>query len=521
MSPRAPLLVGLVLIAATASLTLFVMSTSKDQFGEDSTYALYADFIDASGIRTKTRLQINGIDVGKIESIQHVRGTDGRLKARVKLRLLNEFPVYEDAQVRKAAESLLGDFRLDLDPGTPNSKRIAPEGLITNVQSFSDMEEIQSQLRHVASNVNNVTESLSRVLSGPEGEGSLKQILRNVERSMDAVERTSQAIATLVGRNDRVVEQMISDLQQFSHDLATSTHPGGDMRQTAENLVRLTGRLDRIAASVEGIVGGEELASTKQGQLRQTVASLNDSIERLSSIARKVDEGRGTVGRIVNDPTLINKVEDTLDDAQSLIGGISRMETEVELRSQYEVPFARDNNNEIQAAVKNVLALRLVPRPDKAYILEAISDPRGTSTRKIVSSTTNGTTDVQEVNEISYNDLKFSAQFAKRYYFLTLRFGIIENTGGLGADFYALGDRVELRLDAFDFTRRDPERNRAINPRFRSTAMVGLLNHVSVQAGIDDPFNSKLRTWFLGGVLRFTDEDLKALLTVAPTPSFN
>ena len=188
------------------------------------------------------------------------------------------------------------------------------------------------------------------------------------------------------------------------------------------------------------------------------------------------------------------------------------------------MPFARENQDQI-AGVKNILGLRLVPRPDKYYLLEAISDPRGSQKRKTVSTTSGNTTDEVEIVETSFDTLKFSAQLAKRYYFLTLRFGIIENTGGLGANLHAFDDRLELRLDAFDFTRRHVEvingveRIRAVYPRFRSTGLFNFASHLYLQAGIDDPFNEELRTWFVGGVLRFTDEDLKSILTVAPTPS--
>jgi phospholipid/cholesterol/gamma-HCH transport system substrate-binding protein len=518
MSARAPILVGLVLISAIMALMWFVMGTSKDKYGESSTYVLYADFDDASGIRAKTRLQINGIDVGKIEDIEHVRSPDGRLRARVTLRLLKDFPVYRNAVVRKVAESLLGDYRLDLDPGTTDFAQIPPKGTIPNVYSKSDLEEIQTGLKRVTANVNQLTESFSRVLSGPEGEGSLKEILANVERSMVAIERTSSVLADMASSNNQVINKLIADLGQFSSSLAQTSSPGGDMKTLLENLARVSGRLEHIASSVDSMVSGDEGASDERGQLRTTLASLNDSIDRLNSIARKVDEGQGTLGRVVNDPVLINKVESTLDSAGQLIGGLSRMETQIELRTQYEVPF--DSQSKVlDPAVKNILGLRIVPRPDKYYLLEAISDPRGTSSHKIITKTLDGTTTtVTDRSEISFDTLKFSAQFAKRYYFLTLRFGIIENTGGFGADLFALRDRLELRLDAFDFTRRDQNVARNINPRFRSTAMFGLFDHVAVQAGIDDPFNASLRTWFAGGVLRFTDDDLKALMTVGAVP---
>ena len=120
------------------------------------------------------------------------------------------------------------------------------------------------------------------------------------------------------------------------------------------------------------------------------------------------------------------------------------------------------------------------------------------------------------VNETSFGTLKFSAQMAKRYYFMALRFGIIENTGGLGLDLFAINDKIELRFDMFDFDRRNPDDDSSIFPRLRGAALFQFYNHLYLQAGVDDPLNPHLRTWFFGGALRFTDEDLKALLTVSP-----
>jgi phospholipid/cholesterol/gamma-HCH transport system substrate-binding protein len=524
MSPKTPLLVGLVLLTSTVALTWFVLGTTKDRFSDSSTHAYFADFFDASGIREKTRLQINGIDVGKIKQIVHARTKAGRLVARVEIRVLEEYTLYQNASVRKAAESLLGDYRLDLDPGSPDTPVLPPGGMIVNVQSRSDLDEIQAQLREVTKNVNDVTKSFSAVLAGPEGEGSLKQIMESVERSMQGIEQTSTVLAGLLTRNDQVIDKMIGDLGAFSGALADASRPGGELKLLLENLARLSGKLDRVASNVENFVSNED-GGEARGRLQRTIDNINRSADALANVARKIDDGQGTLGRLVNDPALIDKVEATVDDAQTLLGGLSRVQTEIELRSQYEVPFggsflapSSQENPELQSAVKNILGIRIVPRPDKYYLLEAASDPRGVSTRKIITTSEDGgDPSTKEIDEISYNSLKFSAQFAKRYYFTTLRFGIIENTGGLGANLHAFEDVVELRIDAFDFTRRDLT-NRRINPRFRGAAMVEFVDHLWLQGGIDDPFNEGLRTWFFGGMLRFTDEDLKSLLTIAPSP---
>ena len=56
---KAPLLVGLLLISSVISMT-FILQTGKSEFSEENSYIVYADFSDASGIRWKTRVQVNG-----------------------------------------------------------------------------------------------------------------------------------------------------------------------------------------------------------------------------------------------------------------------------------------------------------------------------------------------------------------------------------------------------------------------------------------------------------------------------
>jgi phospholipid/cholesterol/gamma-HCH transport system substrate-binding protein len=527
MNVRAPMLVGLVLLAAAAGLSWFVLTTNKDTFSDAATYPLYADFTDASGIRGKTRVQANGIDIGKISSIQHVRDANGRLTARVTLRIGNDYAVYADAEVRKAAESLLGDFRIDLDPGSPGARKLASGEGITDVHSLSDIDEIKGQLLHVAQNVNKITESFSSVLSGPAGAGSLRSIMNKLESSMAAIESTTRALQHTIVGNDKVIEQIIQDVGRVTGALAEVSAPGGDLLTVSHNLARISAKVDHMADTVGELLGAtpagsagvpaDTAAGKEVASLRTTLEDLGDAIHNISDITRKVDEGQGTLGRVVNDPGIAERVEETLDSANQIIGSIAHLETRIELRSEYDVPF-KGTNSQIQPAVKNIVGLRILPKPDKFYIIEAVSDPRGRQTRTLTTTAINGATISSDESVISFNDLKFSAEFAKRYYFATLRFGIIENTGGLGVDVHFLDEKAEIRFDAFDFSRRNPRNLEAIFPRARVTGMYELANHIVIQGGFDDPFNSDLRVWFMGGVLRFTDDDLKGLLAIAPTP---
>jgi phospholipid/cholesterol/gamma-HCH transport system substrate-binding protein len=518
MKARAPLLVGILLIVAVGVLAYFVSTTSKNRFSGAGTYLVYADFVDASGVRWKTRVQINGIDVGKVESIGHHKQPDGRLIARVALRISKDFKLYSDASVKKVAESLLGDFRLDLDPGTEDHPLIAEGGVITKVQSKSDLDQIQHDLSHLIKNISSISDNVTNVLGGAEGKQTLKDIMDSVKETIAAIQTTATVLATATSNNQEVIDRTIKDIGQISHQLAKSTESNGDLTAILAHTASLAAKLDSIAGAslTEGGTRAEETNT-----LKSVVARLSQSVERLNSIVSKIDQGTGTAGRLVNDPAIADKIEDALDGAGEVLSTFTRLQAEVELRSEYGVPVWGSNKT-IQSGIKNVLALRLYPRPDKYFGLELISDPRGVQRRKVTSVTSDSTggATVEDQTVTTYNDLRFTAEFAKRYYFTQLRFGIIENTGGLGVNFFALKDHLEWRFDAFDFNRRDiTKASQPLLPRLRGRMMYHFLDHAFVQAGLDDPLNHQLFTWFVGGGIRFTDDDIRSLLLVAPTPS--
>ena len=521
---KAPLLVGLLLITSIVSMTFFIMQTGKSEFSKDNSYIVYADFSDASGIRGKTRVQVNGLDIGRIADIGHHRRKDGSLTARVTLRIGDQYTIYKDARVKKAAESLLGDYRLDLILGNPNTGELQPGGVISEVQSVSDMDAIQSELRDIASNVNKVTQSLATVLSGPSAESSIESIIRGIERSMGAIEKTTNLFAENVSRNERFVDSILRDVEQVTGSVASATGAEGELFQLAQNLASLSEKLDNIAGQVEVSLLGGDSENSEDGALRTGVRDLSQSLDNLRKVTDQLTTTDSTMGALLNDRQLIEGLEETVSSVGELVGDLSRVKTEVELKSVYEIPFSPDGYEggiDIQSAIKNTLGLRIVPRPDSYYMFEAVADPRGKQTRTFTSTSSidddGETVSTTDVTETAFNDLKFSAQFAKRYNWLTLRFGIIENTGGLGLNFHTLDDQLEFQLDAFDFDRRDPNNN-FLSPRIRLSTLFEFYNHLWIQGGWDDPLNTELQTWYLGGMLRFNDEDLKTIMSIAPSP---
>jgi phospholipid/cholesterol/gamma-HCH transport system substrate-binding protein len=155
------------------------------------------------------------------------------------------------------------------------------------------------------------------------------------------------------------------------------------------------------------------------------------------------------------------------------------------------------------------LDIEIAPRKDYWYALGLHSTPDGKISEKTtVSQTIPGTTTT--TNEVKYNQtFTVSAQFAKRLGdHVVASAGIVESKGGAGLEYRTFEDRFRIGALAYDFDERDDKPN----PRVRLTTSYEFWKGLYGQAGVQDVANPDLRTFFVGGGVRWKDEDLKRML---------
>lgn len=490
-----PVKVGVFVVAAVVAFAAFLQVVSTRGIATGDSYRVYAHFRDVLGLEKKSPVQIAGIDVGAIESIVLEEG-----QAKLTLRIKREVKLFEDARLEKVSISLLGDYKLAINPGDPSKRQLQDGDWITNVQSLSDTEQIIAEVRKVA-------DSMSKLISGtPENPAPLELIVRDVQGSAAAARKVIEVVSENIGENSAKLDQILSNIERFTTDLREiSAGKEADITAITKDAREIARSLKATSQALEQIIAGQQEADLKESvkSLKQTLENMNKALERIASITEKIDEGQGTVGALVNDEGMKEDLKETVDGLNTFVGGLTGLQTWVNLRSEFQFRTG---------AAKNYVQIRLVPREDKWYLIELVDDPRGVR-RTVIEDVE--TTSPEQGRDFVYRErrtitettgLKFSLQFAKRLYFLALRFGIVEGTGGVGLNLYALDDRFELLIDANRFG----EDARA--PRFKALAQIELIPHIYLHGGIDDFFNPGTTDFFFGAGVKFNDEDLRYLL---------
>ena len=471
--------VGLLLVAGVVA-TLAVYRYVDERAGTRDGYTVYALFDDVQGLIPKSRVVIAGIPVGYIDSI----GLVGE-KAKVTIHLDPKAVLYRDASIEMRAVSLLGEQVLVIHPGTPDLPRLADGDRIATVVPSVSTGQVLSTVNDIAVRVKSVATQLERAFGTDEAGDQLKQSLRDLSETLATVRETVQ-------RNQENVNVALENI-------ALATKEGTPrVLKILQNVQETTNRLNHLIA-------------TRQADIDDTIQAIHHSSKELQAVLGDVHEisartarGEGTLGRLTKDDTLIDEVQGAAAGVNSLVGGYSRLQTYVGLRSEY---------NFLANTLKTYFTLKLQPREDRYFFLQVIDDPRGVISVQdsaiYRSPPDDGDRPFQLETRITRKAaLKFSLMFAKRIAFATFRFGILESTGGIGLDLHLLDDRLELNADMFDF-------GIETFPRARIRTSFEVVNRLWLSAGMDDFLNWHDHDFFFGLMLRFNDEDLKGLLPFA------
>jgi phospholipid/cholesterol/gamma-HCH transport system substrate-binding protein len=493
-----PLKVGLVTLVAVAGLLFALQKLQTGALGSGDTYGAHAMLDDVLGLAKRSRVLMAGIEVGFIDSIELVNG-----RAQLNLRITNDVALYKDASLAKVSESLLGDKIITLSPGSKKAGRLPDGGEIVNVFEEADMNTVFRKLDDITGDIRGVTQSLGRVLSDIERDDSLGGTMRNLSKIAENVAKLSDRVQGTLDRSSQQIERILGDVAGVTE--GTRARYG----EILDNIQVVTRDVRTLVSNVNDLVGqsGEGFKESV-GNLRGTLEKANRSLDNLDSISRKVDEGQGTLGRLVNDDRVLDKIENLVDDATSFTSRLTRLQTIVDVRAEYQV---------LQNTAKYYMGLKLVPKSDKFYLIELIDDPRGA----VDVTRTCTAPDVCDKVITVRDDFKFSLQLGKRYNWFGFRLGLIEDTGGMGADLYFFEDDLQFRVDMFGFG--FDEYGNPANPRLKATVVyrpTWLLNHFYIAAGADDFFNESTFDFFFGAGISFDDEDLKTLFTTVGMPSF-
>ena len=267
------LAIGILYLGITYLKGLSISARSK-------TY--YVAMNDVTGINVATRVFVNGYKVGSVRKMDYDYRNNGGTILTLTLDPDIKLPQGTQVQVAQTLFSgaLVNLVLPEVETGVYlNAKDTIP---MSTRRSAKSLEQLQSEF------VPRLSTTLSR---------------------MDSV--LLQANAILSNPN---IEPTLADVRQSAQHINASS---AQLQQSLRSLPTIMGRIDHTSANVENFAS--RLDSL---QLQETIANLESTSRELKSFTQRLNQSDGTVGRLLNEDGLYNRIDSVTTSLDALIRDI-------------------------------------------------------------------------------------------------------------------------------------------------------------------------------------------------------
>ena len=263
--------IGMVLLVSI----FFVLLGKEHAF--EGRFRLVAIFDNVSGLKPGAAVQLAGIDVGSVGTVQF----NERNKAQVALEIRETFRrrIYQDAMASIATMGLLGDKIVILTSGTPQAGEVK-DGAIISTEKYVEIADVMDEIGPTLENTKEILEDMSSFLA------SLNAPVKEMEKLLIS---TAQ-IAEQLNAGEGTVGAILKDPQLYSKLVALID----DVRGTVKQLHEIAGDIGVASKDLPELSAAarETMANVRQGsaELSELVMSGKDVVENAKVASKDLPE---------------------------------------------------------------------------------------------------------------------------------------------------------------------------------------------------------------------------------------
>lgn len=416
---------------------------------------------DATGLKKKAPVKSLGMDIGYISDI-------GLVENGVRVNLCITAPVETTPQTKAyvKGEGFLGDKFLELKP----VKYTGTHKMDGSSNLFKKLFWIENAY---AQSEAQAAPPKSKQVEMGEKSADMQEMMTQLNSVMGEVKGITSSLKESI--NPEEIRGTIKQLNKTLEEASKTFSPQGGLTQTAQ----------------------------------RTLIKLEDTIEQFRDQLTRINQGQGSVGMLLNDPTYAEELKKAIINVNKLLGRASDMRLAVKL-----------GVNQLHAynATRGEFQVAIWPRATRYYLLGLASDPRGSISQETITTTVGGTATTVQSTRVSQGGFSITGMigtvFAHRF---DIAVGILHGDGAvsLGVNL-GPSDNLEMIQIKNELYFRGQTVNGAWSavPDARSYLNLQPFSIFYLSGGLEGyrKVNGKLSLSY-GAGLRFDDEDIKLLFS--------
>ncbi|MCG8575955.1 MAG: MlaD family protein [Flavobacteriales bacterium] len=294
------------LLVVLGLLLVFVLvNTLKGEsiFGRDREF--YAEFDNSSGLQASNAVQLNGVKVGQVLSVDlHPNNAQ---KVLVKFSIQNEeLQIPRNSEAWLISSDILGtkalDIRMDMDKKEVHAyyedgdtmRSVVEKDIQAQINEQilplkKKTEELITSVEHIIVSVNSFWDTTAAA--------QIDQGLYEVRDAIGTFGELANSLSILISKETEMVDKILTDVHEITDNLASKSE-------------QVSNTLDNISAISDTLADSD---------IKGVLTEAENTLTEFSELMGKVNDGEGTLGALLHSDSLYNELVQTNQSVQSLL----------------------------------------------------------------------------------------------------------------------------------------------------------------------------------------------------------
>jgi phospholipid/cholesterol/gamma-HCH transport system substrate-binding protein len=334
-----------VVIASAIVTAVLVMLFGAWPTMLQSQYTLHIRFPEAPGITVDTPVRKSGVLIGRVSGVE-LLDEGGVL---VSTNINRNFTLRRNETCRIGTGSLLGDAVLEFVPAgsdelltrfdinrngrlDPEEERMVPD-LLADGDFLSDGIVAANPLRVLVNLEQNISTAFASIQKAGDEvatvarsvnaaldttEGAVPRLLQKTELALDGLTDTMRMVQNLLG-DEELSAQLQQSLREMPKFIQETRETLALARTTLESFQQVSDKAHVNLENLEQFTGPlGQRADELYEELQRSAVELRRTLTNVSQFTESLQDGQGTIGRLVHDDELYVSIRNTVANAEEV-----------------------------------------------------------------------------------------------------------------------------------------------------------------------------------------------------------
>lgn len=282
------------LTVVSVAILMFGYSYLKGNDVFTSENRFYATYASVDGLSVSKPVLVNGFPIGRVSHMTLL--SDGRTLVELKVEPKYEIP--KNTLAKLEGTDLLGSKAIIFELGDSKVMAEDKDTLKADIKGglAESLQPVQKKAEVIIGKMDSILSSVNAIMN-PRFQKNVDRSFNSIANTLQSLEGTSKKVDNLVGVQSVHINNILANVESISGNLKTN---GVYLTRTMANFNKVS---DDIAAS----------------NVKQTLDNVNKAIADLQATIAKVNNGQGSLGKLMTDDEMYNHLRDASADLDKLL----------------------------------------------------------------------------------------------------------------------------------------------------------------------------------------------------------